>query len=115
MRTLFQSISHRLRGRLNQKARRKMNIRKCLITIVSGILITAVTQAQETSEDLSAEQHQLAQRKAALDAREKALNRQEKILAEKEKAAANSTLRSGEKGKAKVTHEQAKPERKEEQ
>jgi len=30
-----------------------------------------VTHAQEASEDLTAEQHQLAQRKAELDAREK--------------------------------------------
>ena len=65
-----------------------MNIKKCLITIVSGILLTAVTHAQEASEDLTAEQHQLAQRKAELDAREKALDRREKIFAEKERAAA---------------------------
>ena len=60
-----------------------MNTKKCLITIVSGILITAVAHAQEASEDLTAEQHQLAQRKAELDAREKALNEREKTLAEK--------------------------------
>jgi hypothetical protein len=100
---------------VDSKTRRKMNIKKCLITIASGILITAVTQAQEASEDLTAEQQQLAQRKAELDAREKALDRREKILAEKEKAAANSALRSGEKGKAKVRHEQAKAQSKEEE
>ena len=55
-----------------------MNIKKCLITIVSGILIAAVTHAQEASEGLTAEQHQLAQRKAELDAREKALDEREK-------------------------------------
>src|SRR4029077_392926 len=49
---------------VESKTRRKMNIKKCLLTIVSGILITAVTHAQEASEDLTAEQHQLAQRKA---------------------------------------------------
>jgi hypothetical protein len=91
-----------------------LSIKKCLITIVSVILITAVTHAQEPSEGLTAEQ-QLAQRKAELDAREKALDRREKILAEKEKAAANSALRSREKGKAKVRHEQAKAESNEEQ
>src|SRR4029077_5545809 len=68
---------------------RKLNTKKCLITIVSGILITAVAHAQEASEDLTAEQHQLAQRKAELDAREKALNEREKTLAEKERATAN--------------------------
>jgi hypothetical protein len=57
-----------------------LNIKKCLITIVSTILITGVMQAQEASTDLSAEQ-QLAQRKAELDAREKALNEREKTLA----------------------------------
>jgi hypothetical protein len=92
-----------------------MNIKKCLITIVSGILITAVTHAQEASEDLTAEQHQLAQRKAELDAREKALNKREKILAEKERATANSTVQSREQAKAKAKHEQAKAEFKEEQ
>jgi hypothetical protein len=89
-----------------------MNIRKCLITIVSAILVTAVLHAQEASEDLTAQQ--LAQRKAELDAREKALDKREKMLAEKEKAA-NSALRSGGKEKAKVRHEQAKAEGKEEQ
>jgi hypothetical protein len=78
-----------------------MNIKKCLITIVSGILITAVTHGQEASEDLTAEQHQLAQLKAELDAREKALDRREKMLAEKERATASSTSPSREKGKAK--------------
>src|SRR6476660_9116211 len=92
-----------------------MNIQKCLITIVSGILITAVTHAQEASEDLTAEQHQLAQRKAELDAREKALDRREKIFAEKERAAANSTPRSREKGKAKAKQQQANAQSQEEQ
>jgi Putative beta-barrel porin-2, OmpL-like. bbp2 len=100
---------------VESKKRRKMNIKKCLITIVSAIFITAVTHAQEASEDLTAEQHQLAQRKAELDAREKALDRREKKLAEKENATANSTLRSPDKGKAKVRHEQAKAESQEEQ
>ena len=92
-----------------------MNTKKCLITIVSAILITAVTHAQEASEDLTAEQQQLAQRKAELDAREKALNKREKILAEKERATANSTLRSREKGKAKAKHQQAIAQSQEEQ
>ncbi len=92
-----------------------MNIKKCLITIVSAILITAVMHAQEASEDLTAEQHQLAQRKAELDAREKALDRREKILAEKERATANSTLRSREKGKAKAKHQQTIAQSQEEQ
>ena len=85
-----------------------MNIKKCLITIVSAIFIAAVTHAQEPSEDLTAEQQQLAQRKAELDAREKALDKREKILAEKERATANSTPRSREKGKAKAKQQQAK-------
>ncbi len=92
-----------------------MNIKKCLITIVSAIFITAVAHAQEASEDLTAEQHQLAQRKAELDAREKALNERERKLAKKESATANSSLRSDEKGKTKVRHEQARAESKEEQ
>ena len=92
-----------------------MNIKKCLITIVSAILITAVMHAQEASEDLTAEQHQLAQRKAELDAREKALNKREKKLAEKERATANSTLRSREKGKAKAKHQQTIAQSQEEQ
>jgi len=83
-----------------------MNIKKCLITIVSAIFITAVTHAQEPSESLTAEQ-QLAQRKAELDAREKALDKREKMLAAKERATANSTPRSHEKEKAKVRQEQA--------
>ncbi len=91
-----------------------MNIKKCLITIVSAILVTAVTHAQEASEDLIAEKRQLAQEKAELDARKKALDRREKILAQKEKAIADSAPRSSEKGKAKVGHEQAKDESKEE-
>ena len=83
-----------------------MKTKKCLITIVSVLLMTAVIHAQEASEDLTAEQHQLAQRKAELDAREKALDRREKKLAEKEKATASPTLQSREKGKAKAKHQQ---------
>jgi Putative beta-barrel porin-2, OmpL-like. bbp2 len=92
-----------------------MNIKKCVITIVPTILIAAVMPAQEPSENLTAEQQQLAQRKAELDAREKALDKREKILAAKERATANSTLTSREKAKAKVRHEQAKAESEEEQ
>jgi len=92
-----------------------MNIKKCLITIVSGILIAAVTHAQEASEGLTAEQHQLAQRKAELDAREKALDEREKMLTEKERATANSTLRSREKRKAKAKHQQTIAQSQEEQ
>src|SRR5258707_5751517 len=94
---------------------RKLNTKKCLITIVSGMLITAVTHAQEASEDLTAEQHQLAQRKAELDAREKALDRREKKLAEKEKATASPALQSREKGKAKAKHQQTIAQSEEEQ
>jgi hypothetical protein len=90
-----------------------LNIKKCLITIASAILITAVMHAQEASQGLTAEQ-QLAQRKAELDAREKALDEREKIVAGKERAAANSTLRSPEKGKAKANAE-SKAKAKEEQ
>ena len=79
---------------------RKLNTKKCLITIVSVLLMTAVMHAQEAS-DLTAEK-QLAQRKAELDAREKALNEREKTLAEKERATANSTSRSREKAGAKA-------------
>ena len=93
----------------------KLNIKKSLITIVSAIFITAVTHAQETSEDLTAERHQLAQQKAELDAREKALDRREKKLAEKEKATASSTLQSREKGKAKAKHQQTIAQSQEEQ
>ena len=71
--------------------------------------------AQEPSEDLTAEQQQLAQRKAELDAREKALDKREKMLAAKERATANSTPRSHEKEKAKARQEQAKPRVTEEQ
>ena len=92
-----------------------MNIKKCLITIVSAIFITAVTHAQEASEDLTAEKHQLAQQKAELDAREKALDRREKKLAEKEKATASSTLQTREKGKAKAKHQQTIAQSQEEQ
>jgi hypothetical protein len=74
-----------------------------------------VTHAQEPSEDLTAEQQQLAQRKAELDAREKALDRREKKLAEKEKATASSTLRSREKGEAKAKHRQTIAQSQEEQ
>jgi hypothetical protein len=91
-----------------------LNTNKCLITIASAILITAVTHAQEAPEDLAAEKRQLAQEKAELDAREKALARREKILAEKEKAVADSAPRFREKEKAKVKHEQAKAESNEE-
>src|SRR6267378_1656785 len=92
---------------------RKLNTKKCLITIVSGLLMTAVMHAQEAS-DLTAEK-QLAQRKAELDAREKALNEREKTLAERERAAANSTRRSREKAGAKAKQQQAKAQSKEEQ
>ena len=91
-----------------------MNTKKCLITIVSGLLMTAVMHAQEAS-DLTVEK-QLAQRKAELDAREKALNEREKTLAEKERATANSTRRSREKAGAKAKQQQqAKAQSKEEQ
>ncbi|HUE62171.1 MAG TPA: outer membrane beta-barrel protein [Chthoniobacterales bacterium] len=90
-----------------------MNTKKCLIA-VAAIFITAVMQAQQAPQDLTAEQ-QLAQRKAELDAREKALDRREKILAQKEKAVADSAPRSRETAKAKVRHEQAKDEGNEEQ
>jgi len=89
-----------------------MNIKKCLITIVSAIFIAAVTHAQEPSEDLTAEQQQLAQRKAELDAREKALDKREKMLAAKERATANSTPRSHEKEKPRSEQEQASRSRK---
>src|ERR1700686_515143 len=92
---------------------RKLNTKKCLITIVSVLLMTAVMHAQEAS-DLTAEK-QLAQRKAELDAREKALNEREKTLAEKERATANSTRRSREKAGAKARQQQAKAQSKEEQ
>jgi hypothetical protein len=92
-----------------------MNIKKCLITIVSAIFIAAVTHAQAASEDLTAEQQQLAQRKAELDAREKALDKREKILAEKERATADSTLQARKKGKAKAGQQQAKVQSNEEQ
>jgi hypothetical protein len=92
-----------------------MNIKKCLITIASGIFIAAVVEAQEASEDLTAEQQQLAQRKAQLDAREKALDEREKILTEKERATANSTLHSRKKARPRVRQEQAKALSQEEQ
>jgi hypothetical protein len=90
-----------------------LNTKKCLITIVSAILMTAVMHAQEAS-DLTTEQG-LAQRKAELDAREKALNEREKRLAEKERATANSPLRSREKAGAKTKQQEAKAQRTEEQ
>jgi hypothetical protein len=90
-----------------------LNTKKCLITIVSVLLMTAVMHAQEAS-DLTAEK-QLAQRKAELDAREKALNEREKTLAEKERATANSTRRSREKAGAKAKQQQAEAQSKEEQ
>jgi hypothetical protein len=90
-----------------------LNTKKCLITIVSVLLMTAVMHAQEAS-DLTAEK-QLAQRKAELDAREKALNEREKTLAEKERATANSTRRSREKAGAKAKQQQAKAQSTEEQ
>src|ERR1700730_12040095 len=104
-----------LRGKWLQckNKERKLNTKKCLITIVSVLLMTAVMHAQEAS-DLTAEK-QLAQRKAELDAREKALNEREKTLAEKERATASSTLRSREKGKAKARQEQTKAQITEEQ
>ena len=91
-----------------------MNTKKCLITIVSVLLMTAVMHAQEAS-DLTAEK-QLAQRKAELDAREKALNEREKTLAERERATASSTLRSREKEKTKAkTKDEFKAQATEEQ
>jgi hypothetical protein len=89
-----------------------MNTKKCLITIVSVLLMTAVMQAQEAS-DLTAEK-QLAQRKVELDAREKALNEREKTLAEKERGTANSTHRSREKAGVKAKQQQAEAQSKEE-
>src|SRR5262249_15117066 len=86
----------------------------CLITTVAAIFITAVMNAQQAPQDLSAEQ-QLAQRKAELDAREKALDEREKRLAQRERAAANSTLRPRDGAKTKVKQEQAKAQRTEEQ
>ena len=91
-----------------------MNTKKCLITIVSAILITAVMHAQEASQGLTAEQ-QLAQRRAELDAREKALDEREKILAGKERVVANSTLRSQKKAGAKAKQQQAKAQSEEKQ
>src|SRR6201984_319765 len=105
-----------LRGKWLQRKNkeRKLNIKKCLITIVSGLLMTAAMHAQEAS-DLTAEK-QLAQRKAELDAREKALNEREKTLDEKERATTNSTRRSREKAEAKAKQQQqAKAQSKEEQ
>lgn len=92
-----------------------MNTKKYLITIASAIFITSVMQAQEVSEDLTAEKRQLAQLKAELDAREKALDKREKILAQKEKAIADSAPRSRERGKAKAQHQQTIVQSQEEQ
>src|SRR6516165_4415067 len=92
---------------------KKLNTKKCLITIVLAISITAVVHAQETSNDLTAEQ--LAQRKAELDAREKALNEREKALAKRERAIANSTRRSQEKAEATAKKQQAIAHSEEEQ
>jgi Putative beta-barrel porin-2, OmpL-like. bbp2 len=90
-----------------------LNTKKCLITIVSVLLMTAVMHAQEASD--STAEKQLAQRKAELDAREKALNEREKTLAEKERATANSTRRSREKAGANAKQQQAKAQSTEEQ
>ena len=90
-----------------------LNTKKCLITIMSAILVGAVMDAQAASEDLTAEQ--LAQRKAELDSREKALNEREKVLAQKERALAHSTPHSHEKAKASPKQEQAIAQSKEEQ
>jgi len=91
-----------------------LNINKCLITIVSAIIITGGMHAQEASQGLTAEQR-LAQRKAELDAREKALDKREKILAEKERAIAHFSVRSREKAQAKAKQQQADAKSKEEQ
>jgi hypothetical protein len=81
-----------------------------------GFAITcAMAQAQQAPEDLTAERRQLAQEKAELDARERALNKREKILAQKEKAIADPIPRSRDNEKAKVRHEQANAQSKEEQ
>jgi len=88
---------------------------KYLIGILCVLIAIPHVYAQEASQDLTAEQQQLAQRKAELDAREKALNRREKILAEKEKAVANSAPRSREKGNSRARQEEAKGQSKEEQ
>jgi hypothetical protein len=92
-----------------------VNTKKYLITTVAATLVTAVMHAQQAPEDLRAEQRQLAQLKAELEAREKALARREKILAEKEKAIADSAPRSSERGKAKAKHQQAIAQSQEEQ
>jgi hypothetical protein len=92
-----------------------MNAKKCLITIVSATLSTALMHAQAASEDLTAERQQLTQLKAEQDAREKALNEREKILAQRERALAHSTVRSREKGKGRTRHEEAIAQNKEEQ
>jgi hypothetical protein len=93
----------------------ELSTKKCLITIVSATLITAVMHAQETSEDLAAERRQIARLKAELHAREKALDKREKILGQKEKAVADSPSRSGDKGKATVRCGQTRVESREEQ
>jgi len=92
-----------------------LNTKKCLITTVAAILVTSVMRAQQAPSDLTAEQQQLAQRKAELDAREKALDEREKRLAQKERAIANSTVRSHDDARAKARQEQAKAQSTEEQ
>jgi hypothetical protein len=76
--------------------------------------MTGVMDAQEVSEDSTAQQD-LAQRKAQLDAREKALDAREKALAEREKAIAKSSPRSHQKAVAKPKQQQAKTQSEEEQ
>ena len=92
-----------------------MNTWKYLITTAAAIHITAALNAQETFQDLAAERRQLSQEKAELDAREKALAEREKKLAEKERAIANSTVRSGDKAKARDKKDEAKAQSTEEQ
>src|ERR1700730_13264304 len=75
-----------------KKKERKLNTKKCLITIVSALLMTAV-----------------------MDAREKALNEREKTLAKRERSIANSTRRSREKAGAKAKQQQPKADSEEEQ
>ncbi|HKS31906.1 MAG TPA: outer membrane beta-barrel protein [Chthoniobacterales bacterium] len=90
-----------------------MKIKYLMANLCAVIVLPAY--AQEASKDLTAEQQQLAQRKAELDAREKALDKREKILAEKEKGVANSTPRSHEKGKSRVEQKEVVAQRREEQ
>jgi hypothetical protein len=97
------------------RRRKSLNTKKCLIITVAAIFMTAVMHAQQSPQDLSAEQQQLALRKAELDAREKALNQREKILAQKERAIANSTVHSHHNRSAKVRQEQLSAQSSEEQ